>query len=79
MNVVVVPEEIGGDFSGRFELAVFPNDGLNLFYERVLSVVARDLMGAVLRVLKFPFLGKFDDPRRNCHCCVRSGLIESDF
>ena len=47
MNVVVVSEEIRGNFPRPFELAVFSNHGLDLFHESVFRVVAREVEGSV--------------------------------
>ena len=62
MNVVVVPEEIRGDFPCPLELAVFSNHSLDLFDESVFGVVAKDLEGSVVGVLKFLVLCELDDP-----------------
>jgi len=79
MNVVVVPQEIRWDFPRHFELAVFSDHSLDLFHESVFGVITGDVEGPVVRVLKFPSIGKLDDPRGDCDRAVRGGLIESDF
>lgn len=62
MNVVVVSEEIRGDFPCPFELAVFSNHCLDLFYESEFGVVAEDVEGPVVCVLKLLRLRKLYDP-----------------
>ena len=79
MNVVVVPEEIRGNFPRPFELAVFSNHSLDLFHESVFGVIAGDVEGSVVRVLKLLGLCELDDPGRNRNGAVRSRLIEADF
>jgi hypothetical protein len=79
MNVVVVPEEICGDFPGHLELAVFSNHSLHLFYESVFGVVAGDVEGSVVGVLKLFCLCKLYDPGKNRNRAVRSRLIETNF
>ena len=79
MNVVVVSEEIRGDFPRPLELAVFSNHSLDLFHESVFGVVAGDVEGPVVRVLKLLGLCELDDPGRNRNRAVRSRLIEADF
>ena len=78
MNVVVVPQEIRWNFPRHFELAVFSDHSLYLFHESVFGVIAGDVEGALVRVLKFPSIGELDDPRGDCDIAVRGGLIESD-
>ena len=79
MNVVVVSEEIRWDFPRHFELAVFSNHSLDLFHESVFGVIAGDVEGSVVRVLKFLGIGELDDPGRNRNGAVRSRLIEANF
>ena len=79
VDVVVVSEEIRWDFPRHFELAVFSNHSLDLFHESVFGVIAGDVEGSVVRVLKFLSIGELDDPRRDCDGAVRGRLIESDF
>ena len=62
MDVVVVSQEIRWDFSRCFELAVFSNHGLDLFHESVFRVVAREVEGSVVGVLKLLGLCELDDP-----------------
>jgi len=78
VDIVVVSKEIRWDFPRHFELAVFSNHSLDLFYESVFGVIAGDVEGAVVRVLKFPSIGELYDPRGDCDGAVRGGLIESD-
>ena len=79
MNVVVVSEEIRWDFPRPFELAVFSNHSLDLFHESVFGVVAGDVEGSVVGVLKLLGLCELDDPGRNRNRAVRSRLIEANF
>jgi hypothetical protein len=74
-----VSEEIRRDFPGPFELAVFSNHSLDLFHESVFGVVAGDVGGSVVGVLKFLGLCELDDPGRNRNRAVRSRLIEANF
>jgi hypothetical protein len=79
MNIVVVPEEIRGDFPSPLELAVFSNHSLNLFHERVFGVVAGDAEGSVVGVLKLLGVCEPYDPGRNRNSAVGSRLIKPDF
>jgi hypothetical protein len=79
VDVVVMPEEIRWDVPGQFELTVFSNHSLDLFHESVFGVIAGDVEGAVVRVLKFLSIGELDDPRGDCNGAVWSRLIESNF
>jgi hypothetical protein len=79
MNVVIVSEEIRWDFPRHFELAVFSNHSLDLFHESVFGLVAGDVEGSVVGVLKLLGLGELDDPGRNRNRVVRSRLIEANF
>ena len=72
-------EEVRWGFPRHFELAVFSNHSLDLFHESVFGVIAGDVEGSVVRVLKFLSIGELDDPRGDCDGSVRGGLIESDF
>jgi len=79
MNVVVVSEEIRGDFPRPFELTVFSDHRLYLLNKRVFGVIARDVEGSVVGVLKLLGLCELDDPGRNRNRAVRSRLIEANF
>jgi hypothetical protein len=69
MNVVVVPEEIRGNFPRPFELAVFSNHSLDLFHESVFGVVAVYAGGSAVGVLKL--LGSANwRIRRDCNGAV---------
>jgi hypothetical protein len=79
MNVVVVSEEIRWEFPSSFELAVFSNHSLHLFHESVFGVIAVDVEGSVVLILKFSSIGELDNPRGDCNGAVRSRLIEANF
>jgi hypothetical protein len=79
VDVVVVSQEIGWEFSCPLELSVLSDYGLDLFHESGFEVIAGDVEGSVFRVLEFPSIGELDDPRGDCDGAVRCGLVESDF
>jgi len=78
MDIVVMPEEIRRDFPRHFELAVFPDYGLDLFDKRVFRVIAGDFDSSVVYVLKFPGVSELDYPRGDGNRVVRGRLIEAD-
>ena len=79
MDVVVVSEEIRWELPRHFELAVFSDHRLYLLNKRVFGVIARDVEGSVVGVLKLLGLCELDDPGRNRNRAVGSGLIEANF
>jgi len=79
MDVVIVPQEVWRDFSRSFELPVLSDNSLDLFDKCVFRVVAGDVEGSVVRVLKLLGFSELDDPRRNRNRAVRGRLIEADF
>jgi len=79
VDVVVVSEKIGWDFSRPLELSVLSDYGLDLFDKCVFGVVTRNFEGSVVRALKLLRIGELADPRGDCDGAVRCGLVESDF
>ena len=75
----MLPEEIRRDFPRHFELTVLSDHSLHLFYESVFGVVAEDIEGSVVDVLKVLALRELYDPGRNRNRAVRSRLIGADF
>ena len=60
------------------ELAVFSHHSLDLVHESVFGVVAGDVEGSVLDVLKLLGLCELDDPGRNRKRAIGSRLIEAN-
>jgi hypothetical protein len=79
VDVVVVSQEIGWDFSRPLELSVLSDYGLDFFDKCVFGVVTGNFEGPVVRVLKLLGFSKLDDPGRNRGGAVRSRLIKTDF
>ena len=79
VDVVVVSQEIGWDFSSPLELSVLSDYGLDFLDKGVLGAVAEDVEGSVVGVLKLLGLRELDDPGRNRNRAVRSRLIEANF
>ena len=79
VDIVVVSQEIGWDFSRPFELSVFSDDGLDLFHESVFGVVAGDVGGSGCRRIEASWplrTGRSGGARTSA---VRSRLIEANF
>ncbi len=62
MDVIVVSQEIGWDFSRPFELSVLSDYGLDFLDECVFGVVTGNFEGPVVRVLKLPGFSELDSP-----------------